>query len=573
MPRSLTTMLRPFALSVAAVLGLGMGEGEAITSGQRAAVFSGGACSKLVQSCTRGYTYYVNSATGNNSNSGKSFGSPLKDITSLPAPTAGQSVCLEAGSSWRQQLTINADGVTVAGCGAGTKPILDASDVLANAGFTADGLGGYYTASKSFLASGQSGWVNVFEAGAAGDNAKGQFLTNVASQALVDATACSYYIPGLSNASNVPASGVIYLHACDSSNPISNGYTYEFSNRVAGLSMTSLGGVVANIEGRKPSGASGAIALNGDGYGYLASGVIARDGNKHVMFAPSGSTVQKSTLIDAYFGPSGYANLLVFFDGTSTGKNAYSLGNIYQVDQTGSATDGASALIQHTGSGNFGTISSIGDWFIAKNNLPMVGIGPQNAAALVVTGDYGSNVSAAVNFYQPTTISNSQFVASILPSDPLSYEANNLSLTLNNVEICAANEQHGMIVVGSFTGETLNISGGLYYINTPLGYGYMNYGITANAAISVAMTGARWGTAYSSQYIMMYMTAASGNAFVGANNIYEVVTGPFYAYFNNSLSYQGNWPPAGATDTGATFPATASVAINACTLPTIPSVN
>ena len=198
-------------------------------------LFSGGkACSKLRQSCTTGYTYYVNSATGNNGNSGTSFGLPLKDVTSLPSLTAGQSVCLEGGSWWREQLTIGVANVMIAGCGTGALPIFDASDVIPNANFTADGSGGY-TATIAPVDVGDTGWINAYETGGPGDSATGQTLANVASQALCDSTAGSYWVNGQTTSWTIPASVTICVHPTDSSNAKTNGYTYEFSSRAAGL--------------------------------------------------------------------------------------------------------------------------------------------------------------------------------------------------------------------------------------------------------------------------------------------------------------------------------------------------
>src|SRR5215469_11375809 len=79
--------------------------------------------------------WYVDSAHGKDTNSGKDINHPFKTIARLLASkiTSGQTIALKAGSHWRETLTVPAANVTVAAYGNGQKPLLDGSDVVASA--------------------------------------------------------------------------------------------------------------------------------------------------------------------------------------------------------------------------------------------------------------------------------------------------------------------------------------------------------------------------------------------------------------------------------------------------------
>jgi hypothetical protein len=80
----------------------------------------------------RGASYYVNSASGNNSNSGTSSSSPWADFTNVNSHTfaAGDTVFLACGSSWNQEMDVSGSGsswsapVTITSYGSGARPII-----------------------------------------------------------------------------------------------------------------------------------------------------------------------------------------------------------------------------------------------------------------------------------------------------------------------------------------------------------------------------------------------------------------------------------------------------------------
>jgi hypothetical protein len=548
---------------------------------------SGNIASSTNQSfTTAAYTYYVDSVNGSDANPGTSPSLALRNITALPTITAGQGVGLAYGSHWRQQLTINAANATVIGYpttyNSTNLPILDASDVIPNANFvaaTGGNTGAYYTNSAlSFLSAGSgAGWINVFETGGPGDSTTGRFLTNVVSEALVASTPCSYYVPGISQGSAVPASGVIYLHSCDDSSPITNGYLYEFSNRATALTMNGYGGKVSNLEGRKNSSESGAIVLSGDGNSYIVNNIIARDGNDHVMFVPSGTTISNSQFINAYWGPNIFNNLLVVYDANGTGLPFSSSNNIYQQDQNMSdSVYGVIALMQHTNGGtSIGNVTSTGDWFIGKNGAIMTAFGVSNTPSLIMNNNYASQVAHMVSVTTSVVDNGSQFVAS--GGDFLEYAAANQTVTLNNTLICTTNSPYGgPLNIENAANSTLNINGGVTYLDTGKGWNVIsdnNGEGTANVHLNI--NNHIFGGP--GQYSMnAYDFTGSGGVFTGgtAGNANSYSTGFGFMIFNNvQYNSLAAWKAAVTPQDAVAVSIAPTVGQSACTLPTIPTVN
>jgi hypothetical protein len=524
---------------------------------------------------TAAYNYYVDSVNGNDANPGTSPALAFQNPTALPTITAGQSIALADGSHWRQQLTINAANVTVTGYGSGALPILDGSDVLPNAGFTktAGYTNVYNTGTITFVGPESDVWINVFETGASGDNPTGSFLTNETTEPAVDSTACSYYIPGLSASTGAPPSPApIYIHSCDGSSPITSGYTYEVAQRT-GLLMTSMDGVVHNIEFRKGADRNGEIVLRGDGYSYQVSGIIARDGNFHNMLLPSGSTVASSTFVDSYI-PSlaGASTLLVFYDNTGSGLPITASNNTFQTDQPIAGNTTADAIYEHTASGNIGAATLNGNWYIAKNGTALTAWSLQNIASMSETGDYGSNLYAVGNPLANATITSSQFVT-IGPSVPFTNSATGNTITINNSKVCSSNIESGYALLW-ITQSGVSVS----FINDTIYLNSQNAGVnvilrngSSSNAVSWVLNGNDLGSNVSGWYALA--DTASGSSFSGDNNIYEAASHtPSWhwsaGYATTLAKWQSYVTPADAhaTESGGN-------AIAACTLPTIPTIN
>jgi hypothetical protein len=524
---------------------------------------------------TAAYTYYVDSVNGNDANPGTSPSLALKDITALPTVNAGQSVGLADGSHWRQQLTINAASVTVAGYGSGALPILDGSDIISNSSFTktAGYTNVYNVATTTFIEGGQVAWVNMWETGGPSDSSTGTFLADETSISAVDSTACSYYIPTMTT-SFMPSAEPMYVHSCDGTSPIANGYTYEFANRAAGLYMGAYGGKVSNIEARKSAYNDGAIELEGQGNSFTVSNVIARDGGKHVMLVGSGSTVSSSTLIDSYYGPTGSAGLFVAFDGTGQGLPVVLQNDIFQQDQNVPGAEyGVAAAIAHTASGSLGTIMVNGGYVIGLNGATISGFDFANNAGVAINNTVFDQSSDGVRAEASsnsgtTTVTGAQYVYTGSAGNNAFELSAGANMVLTNDNECSngtGSVNYGLISLYQAATSTLTISGGASYTfssGSHIGADNTATGVTLTVNNHIFDTAGGNTNAYT-----FYST---GNTFTGNNNVY---TSHVDRWELNNVQYStlAAWQAAvSPQDSAATTSGSGS---SACTLPTIPTVN
>lgn len=515
------------------------------------------------------YTYYVDSVRGSDANAGTTpYGGAFQNTTAVPALTTGQSIGLLCGSYWRQQITVSVNTATVSGyplsCPAiAARPILDASDVVANANFTktAGFTNVYQTPTLSFLT---TGWVNVWETGASGDSGTGTYLANVSSQSLVDTTPGSYFISGMTS-SGSPASAVIYIHSTDGSSPITNGYLYEYAGvRGSGLNMTSLNGKILNLQAQKSSTNNGSITLNGDGNSYSVNGALIRDGGKHNIFLPCGSSLENSTVIDGYYPGSG--NLGVFFDGTGTILPFWVTDSIFQQDQN-IAGNSISALFQHTITGTCGPGVVFSNWFIAKNGASFSGMSFANTNSIVLSTDYSSQLTETVTVYGNTEIVNSQFFSTITNNTAISVSANNVALALYGLSACAANVSNGMIYSPE-TSVIITLANSSLYLQTPSANS-INMINASNGSLSVVSNNNDFGG--SNSFVRPYDLAGTGNTFAGNNSIYEASGINRWTLNNTLYTTLATWLSAVAPQDAAST-SSGGNAVAACTLPTIPNI-
>lgn len=553
------------------VLGLFcIGRSEALTPQQRTVLFSG-----------PHFTYYVNSATGNDNNNGRSFGSPFKNLSAVPNLTAGQSICLENGSYWgqtlggtAQQLTLaqlGAAGITVAGCGNGPKPIIDGSAIIPPGNFTADGSGGYLTTTITFPDASNGSWSNVLEIGGPGDSATGTFLANVASQALCDSTAGSYFISGMST-SVMPASAQVCVHATDSTNPGTNGYTYRIGI-INPFSMSSKFGQVLNIEVRNSPNDNGDIGLQGDGFSYYVSGVIVRNGAKHNILLPCGSTLTNSIVIDGFYPTGGGGDAsVVFHDNIGSGLPITMNGNIVQNDQNTTNSGGLGILTSHTTtSGICGQVNFNNNTVIAKNGAKINGVSTANAGVIVANNNIFSAVAQAYAPQNTLTITGDQIVATYSGGTSPIQPSNGLTMNLTSVKLCASNLTQGILRGANFS-NTYVLSSNLFYILSPSAIsGAIVFQGGTTVATSLTANSNDFGSNLSS-YNPVALFAASGSTFSGDHNIYEpasTITWNFNGATDHTLAtWQASVSPqdANATQSGGS-------ASSACTLPTLPNVS
>lgn len=164
--------------------------------------------------------WFVDSVNGLDTNSGTSKTEPLKTIAALLAKTiaTGDCIGLAAGSHWRETITIPADRVIVGSYGSGDAPIIDGADIAT--GWVQDGTHtNTYTISDTM----PDDQVNVNQC----VWEDGEPLDKVASAAACNSTPGSFYYSTIT--ANVAYT--IYIHPTDSTDPATNGKTYEISKR------------------------------------------------------------------------------------------------------------------------------------------------------------------------------------------------------------------------------------------------------------------------------------------------------------------------------------------------------
>jgi hypothetical protein len=258
-----------------------------------------------------GYTYYVNSVSGNDSNPGTSPATAKATLGAVPALTAGQSVGLARGSTFRSQkfATITANNVTIGAYGTGARPIIVSRAVLSAGGWSkTGGLTNVYERAITFDAD-ASGVIMTFE-----DSA---FMTRRASTALVDANAGSYYA-----SSDTAGSGTLYIHATGSGNPASNGKAYEFTDTTLVVnSFDATGTVLRDLNFYSSIYQNGPVYLGKNSQVY---GCDFNQGSRHNFIARGGVYMEDCALVAGYNFGTG-ATLFVCFEATATAADTFHL--------------------------------------------------------------------------------------------------------------------------------------------------------------------------------------------------------------------------------------------------------
>ncbi len=135
---------------------------------------------------------------------------------------------------------------------------------------------------------GADNWLNAFE-----DDA---FLARAANLGACDSTPGSYFPSA--------ASGTItlYIHPNGSTDPTSDGKTYEYTHRYTALECWSYAGCfAAGIETRKPLSTRGCLVMGKFG---TAQDCVANHGNSHNIFYREGCTIRSCSAAEGYYGAS-----------------------------------------------------------------------------------------------------------------------------------------------------------------------------------------------------------------------------------------------------------------------------
>lgn len=259
------------------------------------------------------FTYYVDSVGGLDANNGTTISTPFQNLTALPTLVAGNSVGLKYGSTWRQEITISVNNITIQGYGTGTKPIIDCSDVIAPGSFTkTGGRTNVYqaTVSPELNVDAQTN-VNVWE-----NNA---YLTYASSIANCDATPGSYF-----PSSNTTAPITLYINPVGSTNPTSDGNTYEFSSRQSGVncnySPLVTGTTVRNLTTKKNLHDHGSIIVS---LNSLVEFCDMNQGSKHNTYGRTNTIYRDCTSTDSYYYIAGATHYVIFETAPAGGTNAF----------------------------------------------------------------------------------------------------------------------------------------------------------------------------------------------------------------------------------------------------------
>jgi len=258
---------------------------------------------------------YINAATGNDANNGKTAAAAWATVvpanTALAVANNGIThLYLARGSAFAEQLSLlaSANGLKVLASGTGNAPVLDGSATIAPGSFTAslhaDAGGVVYEYAWTRGTGTQRGfdYVLLWE-----NDAR---LVRTTSVALCAATAGSYYAPGENTASST-----IYIHPFGNTNPILDGKTYAVTIRGAGLDGYATGIQVEGVRTRRGWGHTGPLAA---GIGSVVRRSIIEGGGIHHIVT-QGSLIEDAVVLDMPRGHSSVITVTFYrIDGTAS---------------------------------------------------------------------------------------------------------------------------------------------------------------------------------------------------------------------------------------------------------------
>lgn len=538
------------------------------------------------------FNIYVNSITGSDSNDGRTYNTPIQNTTTAAANVQpGQSVCLENGSHWRQDFAPTVNNGTVTGCGPQglPPPIVDGSDILPNANFVLAG-GQTHTyvtnAPITFALSGTASFPILYESGGPGDPVNGQPLIMTTSIANAEATACSSFVATMTStaAPQTPTTPqLVYVHPCDGSNAITNGYTYEIAQRT-GIDIESHPGwTVMNVRTMKSANNNGSTVIPGDSANCTVINVEARNGGKHNMLLGGNCTGSYITLIDQYYPPGG-TGMLVFNVTNGLGQNESFSNSILEQTLTISNNGAPQLVLSHTNvAGNFGTISLSNNFFLNQQSAGTVvnGINLTDVTNIVTSGNIFNELKNTIGWgAAPWLSTNDWLYTDIVNNQSVITNAASAVATLNNFKSCVKNAAAttGVNAFDNFGSATIVFNGGKLYVGSPNANSSVSVWNHATNGDSITFNGVDIGSGLAS-----YTAIADGNngtikaTFTGTGpNIYENGTGtPHWNLRNSSsLSTVGAWQSflTGISESDAGATTSGGSASSACTLPTLPSV-
>jgi len=462
--------------------------------------------------------YYVDSVSGSDANGGTSSSAPLQHLAAVPAVPDGSTICLRRGSTFTDTLWIGTNAntrndITVEDYGPSNlpPPMIDNSDVIPPSAWSA--VGGSYPnlyqatvpgpgtsiSSPYGTSSIPDIYINVWECKNApctptGEGGDDDFLLSTSTEAGANSQPGSYYIAGQNPATgNGPADSgslTIYLSATDGSDPATNGYTYTYSHRFAGLEIDGNNAVVTNIASKKGALNDGSIVQYGDNGSATFNDIEADQGGKHNMLCAGGCTVNNSKFVDEYYTNG---NMFVAFNGSGPGLPV-TLNNDTFIDGV-PLSSAVTAFYGHNGDGTFFPSFTLNGGLIEK----IAGGAANFAGGSVTTNDLIIN---GLTCYDVYGCASTQGSTTLTVADSQQYSATGTlhyafnaagsyaDLSIASTSMCGAYDQQAAVTnyAGTQTHVGITVASSTIYI---IGGSFANTGIYqggANSTVSLSGT-------------------------------------------------------------------------------------
>jgi hypothetical protein len=289
-----------------------------------------------------GRAYYVDSVNGNDSNNGLSPSQAFQTIARLTSADAEKHINtwkLADNSDWREELDIPRSNMTIEAYGAGTKPLLDGSDVIPTSSWSlVSGTINCYQATATIITNPANAWVNVFE--------NGNFLVrdNPASTSTCNSVSGSYY-PS-TDFGNGTTSFTLYIHPSDNSNPATNGKLYEYTARQFALYSAGVNTTVNGIWARRALHNDSAFAMRA---GTKLLNCQATDFSDHAIIVGDNSLIDGCTVQNGYWGTNNNAAIVVFDSAGIVNPKGATISNTTLSQNVPAAiAEATTALMAHT---------------------------------------------------------------------------------------------------------------------------------------------------------------------------------------------------------------------------------
>lgn len=232
------------------------------------------------------FDFFVDPA-GNDTNSGTSADEPFATLAAVePLLTQGKRVKLSAGT-WRERLVITADDVVVVGEGDGT--LIACDDVIPNGSITKTaGRTNIYQMTLAVETD-----VNAAEWPGLWENSV-RFKVKAADLTALDATPGAIWYDTVADTTPI----TLYFHPPGSTDPTTNGKTYEAAVRASGIDTYDAERcTIQSMRGRRNYGSYGSFTL---GRYCVGRNLRASEGNSHNIFKRAFSSTYDCWCDDAW---------------------------------------------------------------------------------------------------------------------------------------------------------------------------------------------------------------------------------------------------------------------------------